>query len=123
MSIKRAIYLVLGCVSLVLGCVGAVLPLLPTVPFLLLTAYCFARSSQRLNDWFRGTKLYKEHLESYVQKKGMTMRTKLTILGSVTLLMGIGFLMMSRVPVGRAVLAVVWAVHVIYFLFGVKTIS
>jgi hypothetical protein len=123
MSIKRAIYLVLGCVSLVLGCVGAVLPLLPTVPFLLLTAYCFARSSQRLNDWFRGTKLYKEHLESYVQKKGMTMRTKLTILGSVSLLMGIGFLMMSRVPVGRAVLAVVWAVHVIYFLFGVKTIS
>jgi uncharacterized membrane protein YbaN (DUF454 family) len=93
------------------------------VPFLLLTAYCFARSSQRLNDWFRGTKLYKEHLESYVQKKGMTMRTKLTILGSVSLLMGIGFLMMSRVPVGRAVLAVVWAVHVIYFLFGVKTIS
>jgi hypothetical protein len=103
--------------------VGAVLPLLPTVPFLLLTAYCFARSSQRLNDWFRGTKLYKEHLESYVQKKGMTMRTKLTILGSVSLLMGIGFLMMSRVPVGRIVLAVVWAVHVIYFLFGVKTIS
>jgi hypothetical protein len=123
MSVKRVIYLVLGCVSLALGCVGAVLPLLPTVPFLLLTAYCFARSSQRLNDWFRGTKLYKEHLESYVQKKGMTMRTKLTILGSVSLLMGIGFLMMSRVPVGRAVLVVVWAVHVIYFLFGVKTIS
>jgi len=123
MSAKRVIYLILGCISLVLGCVGAVLPLLPTVPFLLLTAYCFARSSQRLNNWFRGTKLYKEHLESYVQKKGMTMRTKMTILGSVSLLMGIGFVMMSRVPVGRIVLAIVWGVHVIYFLFGVKTIS
>jgi hypothetical protein len=123
MSAKRVLYLVLGCISLALGCVGVVLPLLPTVPFLLLTAYCFARSSQRLNNWFRNTKLYKENLESYVQKKGMTMRTKLSIIGSVSLLMAIGFVMMSRVPIGRIVLAVVWAVHVIYFLFGVKTIS
>lgn len=123
MNIKKILYIILGCLCLGLGCVGVVLPILPTVPFFLVTVFCFAKSSQRLHDWFVGTGLYKKHLESYVQKKGMTVRTKATIMGSVTLLMGIGFLMMSRVPVGRIILAIVWVCHVIYFIFGVKTIK
>lgn len=123
MNIKKILYIILGCLCLGLGCVGVVLPILPTVPFFLVTVFCFAKSSQRLHDWFVGTSLYKKHLESYVQKKGMTVRTKATIMGSVTLLMGIGFLMMSRVPVGRIILAIVWICHVIYFVFGVKTIT
>lgn len=123
MNIKKILYIILGCLCLGLGCVGVVLPILPTVPFFLVTVFCFAKSSQRLHDWFVGTSLYKKHLESYVQKKGMTVRTKATIMGSVTLLMGIGFLMMSRVPVGRIILAIVWVCHVIYFVFGVKTIT
>ena len=40
----------------------------------------------------------------------------------VTVLMSIGFLMMSRVPVGRIILAGVWLFHIIYFCFGVKTL-
>jgi hypothetical protein len=67
--------------------------------------------------------MYKKHLESFVEKRGMTLRTKLTILTSVTILMTIGFIMMSRVPVGRVVLAIVWICHVIYFVFGVKTVK
>ena len=120
---KRVVYIILGCLGVGLGAVGTVVPMLPTVPFLLLAAFCFARSSEKLNTWFRGTKLYKKNLESYVQGRGMTMKTKLTILGTVTALMAVGFLMMSRVPVGRIILTIVWALHVIYFLFGVKTLK
>lgn len=119
---KRMILILTGCVSLALGCVGVVLPVLPTVPFLLLTAWCFAKSSRRLHSWFVGTKLYKQHLESYVQKRGMTVRTKLTLLGTSSTVMLLGFLMMGEVPVGRLVLAVVWVCHVVYFGFGVKTL-
>ncbi len=119
---KRMILILAGCVSLALGCVGVVLPVLPTVPFLLLTAWCFAKSSRRLHSWFVGTKLYKQHLESYVQKRGMTVRTKLTLLGTSSTVMLLGFLMMGEVPVGRLVLAVVWVCHVVYFVFGVKTL-
>lgn len=119
---KRLLFLIVGCVSLALGCIGIVLPILPTVPFFLLTVFCFANSSRRLHDWFIGTNLYKKHLESFVQKRGMTVKTKATILTSVTAIMALGFIMMSRVPVGRAILAVVWVCHVIYFVFGVKTI-
>ena len=119
---KRILFVILGCLCLGLGTVGIVLPLLPTVPFYLATVFFFANSSKRLHDWFTGTKMYREHLESYVKKEGMTVRTKATIMSSASLMMGIGFLCMSRVPIARIVLAVVWVCHIIYFVFMVKTI-
>lgn len=91
MKLKRLIFLILGFVCLGLGCVGIALPILPTVPFFLVTVFCFANSSQKLHDWFVGTKMYKKHLESFVKKKGMTVQTKVGIIIPVTLLMGFGF--------------------------------
>ncbi|MCI7181804.1 MAG: YbaN family protein [Schaedlerella sp.] len=121
MRIKKAIYIILGCISLGFGAVGAVLPLLPSFPFLLLSAFCFARSSDRLYRWFTGTKLYKNNLETYVNGQGMTRKTKIRIMVTVTLLMSVGFFMMHRVPQGQAVLVCVWVFHLIYFTFRVKT--
>ena len=122
MSVKKALYVILGCVGVGLGAVGAVLPLLPSFPFLLLAAFCFARSSEKLNNWFINTKLYKNNLESYVQGRGMTRKTKVKIMLTVTLLMSIGFIMMHAVPVGRIVLGCVWVFHILYFCLGVKTL-
>ncbi len=123
MNVKKIVYIVTGCIGVGLGAVGAVLPLLPAFPFLLLAAYCFARSSQRLHNWFINTKLYKNNLESYVKGQGMTWRTKIRIMIMVTLLMSVGFIMMRNVPVGRIVLACVWVFHILYFTFGVKTLK
>ncbi len=120
MKIKKIGYIALGCIGVGLGAVGAVLPLLPAFPFLLLAAFCFARSSERLDRWFKGTKLYKENLESFVQGKGMTKKSKVRIMVTVTLLMSIGFVMMHAVP--RIVLGCVWVFHILYFCFGVRTI-
>ena len=50
----------------------------------------------------------------------MTVKTKIRIIVSVTLVMGFGFFMMKNVPIGRIVLAIVWVCHVVYFIFGVK---
>ena len=122
MNIKKILYIVLGCLSLGLGAVGAVLPLLPAFPFLLAAAFCFARSSQKLHCWFTSTRLYRNNLESYVKGRGMTRATKLRVMLTVTILMSIGFLMMSHVPVERIILACVWVFHILYFLLGVKTI-
>lgn len=123
MKLKKVIYVTIGCIGLALGAVGAVLPLLPAFPFLLLAAICFGKSSERLDRWFKGTKLYKNNLESFVKGQGMTWKSKIKIMITVTVLMTIGFIMMKQVVVGRIVLGAVWVFHILFFVFGVKTIK
>lgn len=124
MKLKKILWMLLGFVGLGLGAVGAVLPMLPAFPFLLLAAFSFGKSSEKLHQWFIGTKLYKNNLEDYVAGRGMTVKTKLRIMITVTLLMSVGFFMMGRkgIVVGCVVLGCVWLFHVLYFCFGVKTI-
>ena len=99
------------------------MPLLPTFPFLMLAAFCFARSSEKLNNWFISTKLYKKNLESFVKTRGMTKAAKIRIMTTVTVLMTIGFIMMKNTTVGRVILAIVWVFHIVYFIFGIRTIT
>lgn len=122
---KRVIYLIIGFLCLGLGCIGVILPILPTVPFFMGTVFCFAKSSRKLHSWFLGTKLYQKHLQSFVEKRGMLLKTKMTIMITVTLLMGFGFYMMLRkeILIPCMILAVVWICHIIYFVFGVKTLK
>ena len=122
---KKTVFIVLGSICLALGTIGVFLPILPTVPFYLLTVFFYANSSQRLHDWFVSTKLYKDNLESYVKKEGMTLATKVKIIAMVTLLMGFGVFMMSRkqIWIPCIILGVVWICHIVYFAFIVKTID
>ena len=124
MNIKKILYIILGCIGVGLGAVGAGVPMLPAFPFLMLAAFCFARSSEKLDRWFKGTKLYKDNLEDYVAGRGMTWKTKIRIMITVTVLMSVGFIMMGTkgIITGCIVLGCVWAFHILYFCFGVKTI-
>ena len=117
---KKILYIFIGCISLGLGIIGVILPILPTVPFVLLAAFCFAKSSERLDGWFKNTKLYRENNI----KNGMTKQAKIRIMCSVSLLMSIGFIMMGLrgMVVGNIVLLIVWIFHMAYFTFGVKTV-
>lgn len=121
---KKLLYCILGCVSVGLGAAGTVLPVLPTFPFLMLGAFCFARFSPKLENWFKNTKLYKNNLADFAAGRGMTKRTKCRIMAAVTLLMSIGLILMGAkgIAAGCIVLGCVWVFHLIYFLFIIKTI-
>ena len=123
MKMKKLFWTALGCLGVALGAVGAALPMLPAFPFLLLAAFSFGKSSERLYRWFTGTKLYQKNLESYLQGKGMTPAAKLRVMITVTLLMSVGFLLMylRGLFLPCLILAGIWVFHLLYFVLVVKT--
>lgn len=72
----RIIFLFLGILSLVLGVVGVFLPVLPTTPFLLLSATLFLRSSQKLYDWLLSHPYLGEYIRNFKEHKAIPLRVK-----------------------------------------------
>lgn len=102
-----------------------VLPFIPTTPFVLLAAICFGKSSKRLHNWFTATRLYKNSVEGFVKESAMTMKSKLTLLATITVFMGFSFFIMgmtSAPRIAQVIMAIIWVLHVLYFGFRVKTI-
>ena len=116
----KYVYLFLAFVGIGLGALAAVIPLLPSFPFLLLAFICFGKSSEKLDRWFKNTKLYKNNLESYINKQGMTRGNKIRVMLTVTAVMIFGFVMLRQILIGQIILGIVWIGHILYFAFGVK---
>ena len=76
-SIVRVFLLIAGTISLALGAIGIFIPLLPTTPFLLLSAACFLRSSKRMHDWLLSNKWFGEYIKSYQEGRGIPAKTKM----------------------------------------------
>jgi uncharacterized membrane protein YbaN (DUF454 family) len=121
-AIIRILCTALGLLTLALGTIGIFVPLLPTTPFYLLSAFCFAKGSSRLNRWFVGTAMYRRYIESYVKGQGMTLRTKITIMVSVTVLLGVSFFFTWGIHLVSAMLLCIWAAHAFFLFFRVKTL-
>ena len=82
-SVQRFLLMVAGSLALGLGLLGIPLPLLPTTPFLLLSAYCYARSSERFYYWLINHRYLGEHIRNYRDHRGTTAQVKK---GSIALL-------------------------------------
>lgn len=118
----RYIYLMIGMISFGLGFIGIVLPILPTTPFLLLASFCFARSSKRVHNWFVSTKAYQRHLEPFVQKRAMTLKTKICILSLASFMLAFP-LFLTDLWWLRVFIIGLYIFKYYYFLFKIKTIK
>ncbi len=87
-QLRRIFLISVGIISLGLGILGAFLPLLPTTPFLLLSAACFVRSSEKLYNWLMSHKLLGPYIQSFREGKELPLKTKLVIIAFVWLSIG-----------------------------------
>lgn len=117
----RILWLILGFAAIGLGAVGVVLPILPTTPFLLLATFCLAKGSEKFHTWFTGTKLYKNHLDDFVQNRSMTLKTKLSILLPASVMLLLALVAMPN-KYGRAFIVFLIISKYVYFFTRIKTI-
>lgn len=118
----RPIYLALGFVFLGLGILGTFLPVLPTTPFLLAASFFLSKGSKRFHQWFVGTQIYKKHLESFVQSRSMTLRTKIALLSFASSMLLISFFMIQNVVV-KGIIVIIMIIKYWYFLTQIETIK
>lgn len=121
-KIKKFLYVTIGIISFGLGAIGVVLPVLPTTPFLLLSSFCFVRGSERFDKWFKGTKLYKKHLESFVNNRQMTLKQKITILLFADFMLMFPLIILDSLMVKGLILLVMLTKYW-YFIFRIKTVK
>ena len=120
-NLVRIVWLLIGFLAMGLGAVGVVLPVLPTTPFLLLASFCLAKGSARFHRWFTGTKLYKKHLESFVENRTMTLKTKFSLLIPASCMLILAFLAMQNVY-GRAFIIFLILFKYVYFFTRIRTV-
>lgn len=120
--VKKYIFITAGLIAFALGAVGVVLPILPTTPFLLVASFCFAKGSDKFNNWFINTKIYKKHLESFVKEKAMTLKQKVVLLSFVNIMLAFPLILIDVLPM-RITIIVLIIVKLYYFIFRIKTIT
>jgi hypothetical protein len=89
----RALLVAAGTLSVSLGVVGALVPILPTTPFLLLAAACYARSSKRMHRWLFTNRLFGEYLRRYRDGEGLPLAYKLSTLVLLWTTLGLSILL------------------------------
>jgi len=102
----RAIWVIGGWLSFALGMIGVVLPLLPTVPFMLLAAFCFARGSERFHDWLVNHRRFGPAIRDWHESGAISRKGKIAAVVAIALSFGVSL----TVGVGLAILAVQAAV-------------
>ena len=120
--IKKIIFVIVGFISLLLGVIGIVLPILPTVPFLLLTSYCFARGSNKFEVWFKSSKIYKKYLENFILNKSMTLKQKIYISTFADIMIAFPLIILNNLYI-KLFLIIIIIFKYYYFIFKIKTIK
>jgi hypothetical protein len=116
----RAALVAIGTVALVLGLAGLVLPLLPTTPFLLVAAACYARGSRRLHDWLMRDRILGTSIRDYREQRAIRGTVKIGAI--LTLWVSVGISIVAVESPWLRLLLVVIAAAVTFHLLTLRTI-
>jgi hypothetical protein len=117
----KYILIIIGSISVGLGILGIFLPLLPTTPFLLLAAACYARASDRFYNWLINHKLFGSYIRDYREKKGIKRKTRTVALITMWATIAISAIIVSNLLV--AIILVSISVAVSFHLISLKTLN
>ena len=84
----KIVLIILGVVSLTLGIIGIFLPLLPTTPLLLLAAWCFVRSSERVYRWLVSNRYFGEYIRNFRENRAIPLHAKVVAVSMIWLTIG-----------------------------------
>jgi len=110
------ILITMGTIFVGIGIIGIFIPILPTTPFLLLAAACYARSSTRFYDWLINNKLIGNYIKSYREGKGVPLKVKIftILLLWITILFSVFFiLLISWIKIILIIIAIGVTIHIL----------
>ena len=121
-NVKRSIYIVLGLVSFGIGVAGTILPVLPGGPFFLFASFCFTKSSERLDKWFKGTSFYKQYVDRYFIKRYMTRweKIRINLIADFFILLSV---FMIDILIVRIMMISLGLIKHYYFIYKIRTIK
>ena len=113
----RIIYHVIGLLMIVLAIIGAILPIMPTVPFLLVASWCFARSSPRFHNWLHSHKVFGPPIKQWEEQGVISPFVKILAFGG----MSVGFC--SFLLIAKPVLWLAICVAIVLILISVYILT
>jgi uncharacterized membrane protein YbaN (DUF454 family) len=115
-KIKRCFFIAAGTIFLVLGAVGIFLPILPTTPFLLLSAACYYKGSKRMHRWMLSNRWFGNYIRNYKEGKGISLKAKAFTISLLWVVIAYSALFMVNVVIVQIflfVIAIGVSIHII----------
>ena len=118
----RILLIIAGTFFVGLGIVGIFVPVLPTTPFLLLAAACYARSSQRFYGWLLNNKWFGSYIRNYLERKGVPLRAKVVTVTLLWVTIGSSVAFVVEILVVKLILVLI-AIGVSIHILSVRTLK
>lgn len=118
----KVLYTVAGTISLILGIIGIFLPLLPTTPFLLLTAAMYFRSSPRLYNWLIQQKYLGTYIRNFRENKAIPLHAKIVSVSLIWITLGYCAIWIAPYPWAR-ILFLIIATGTTWHILSYKTLK
>ncbi len=120
-SFKKVVLIIIGTLALIIGILGLIIRLLPTTPFLLLSSWCYVRSSEKINQKLVNSKLYQKYMSNYIERKGFPLKTKLIILAWVWAIILV-IIFTAQSPSIKIIAMILGVFKTLFFVFVINTI-